>query len=142
MNRSEASNTAVRLVIPSEVRLVDLVHTASEQMATLAGFDQEHALNVGIAVREAVINAITHGNKGDPKRRVEITLVANGQGIEARVCDEGTGFDPAGAPDPTRKENLLESTGRGLLMIKAFVDDVDFRFRKGRGMEVRLIKRI
>lgn len=135
-----ASATTVRLVISSEVRLVDVVHTASEAMAGIAGFDEDDALNVGIAVREAVINAIIHGNKRDPARKVDVNLQARDGSIRARVRDEGAGFDQAATPDPTAGDNLMRSSGRGILVIRAFVDSVKFKFREGSGMEVTLEK--
>jgi serine/threonine-protein kinase RsbW len=136
-----ASATTVRLVISSEVRLVDVVHTASEAMAGIAGFDEDDALNVGIAVREAVINAIIHGNKRDASRTVDVNLQARPGSIRARVRDQGVGFDSAATPDPTAGDNLMRSSGRGILVIRAFVDSVDFKFREGRGMEVTLKKK-
>jgi serine/threonine-protein kinase RsbW len=132
--------TTVRLVISSEVRLVDVVHAASEAMAGLAGFEEDDALNVGIAVREAVINAILHGNKMDPTRKVEIQLQARPRSIRARVRDQGAGFDSGATPDPTLADNRMRTSGRGLLVMRAFVDTVDFKFREGRGMEVTLKK--
>jgi serine/threonine-protein kinase RsbW len=135
-----ASATTVRLVISSEVRLVDVVHAASETMAGLAGFDEDDALNVGIAVREAVINAIVHGNRLDPSRKVEVNLQARPRSIRARVRDQGAGFDSGATPDPTIGDNIMRSSGRGLLVMRAFVDSVDFKFREGRGMDVTLKK--
>ncbi len=135
-----ASATTVRLVISSEVRLVDVVHAASETMAGLAGFETDDALNVGIAVREAVINAIVHGNRMDPSRKVEVSLEARPRSIRARVRDHGAGFDSGTTPDPTIGENLMRTSGRGILVMRAFVDSVDFTFREGRGMEVTLKK--
>jgi serine/threonine-protein kinase RsbW len=136
-----ASATTVRLVISSEVRLVDVVHTASEALAGIAGFDEDDALNVGIAVREAVINAIIHGNKRDTSRTVDVNLQARAGSIRARVRDQGLGFDSSATPDPTTGDNLMRSSGRGILVIRAFVDSVDFNFREGRGMEVTLKKK-
>jgi len=133
--------TSVKLSMASELRLVDLVHEASHKMAELAGFEEDVALNVALAVREAVINAITHGNRKDPQRTVDLTLTANGSGIVVSVRDQGEGFDPALARDPTSPENVLRTSGRGLLLIRAFVDEVKFRRRRGRGMEVTLVKR-
>lgn len=133
--------TAIRLVIPSEVRLVDLVHEASQKMAELAGFAPDEALNVGLAVREATINAITHGNATDPSRRVDVTVEVREDGsLQAKVRDEGAGFDPGGIVDPTREDNVLNTSGRGLLMIRAFVDEVEFQLQEGRGLEVTLTK--
>jgi len=135
-----ASATTVRLVISSEVRLVDIIHAASESLAGIAGFDEDDALNVGIAVREAVINAIVHGNRMDAKRKVDVVLQARPRSIRARVRDQGAGFDSGATPDPTVGDNLMRSSGRGILVMRAFVDSVDFKFREGRGMEVTLKK--
>lgn len=133
--------TTMKLVFGSDVRLVDVAHAASERLAGVAGFDEDDALNVGIAVREAVINAIAHGNKLDPKRRVEVVLKARPRSLEARVRDQGAGFDPSATQDPTSAANVLNTSGRGLLLMRAFVDSVDFKFREGRGMEVVLVKK-
>jgi serine/threonine-protein kinase RsbW len=133
--------TSIKLVIPSEIKLIDLVHTASEKMAELAGFDADESLNFGLAVREAVINAIVHGNGQDPNLEVDIKLSLVEDGIAARVRDQGNGFDPESASDPTDEENLLRTSGRGLLLIRAFVDDVIFRPGPDRGTEMILTKR-
>jgi serine/threonine-protein kinase RsbW len=135
-----APATSVKMSLASEIRLVDLVHEASQRMAEIAGFEEDDALNVALAVREAVINAITHGNGGDPSRRVDVTLATNGAGIRVTVRDHGAGFDPGETRDPTAGDNLLHSSGRGLLLIRAFVDEVKFRNLKGRGMEITLVK--
>jgi serine/threonine-protein kinase RsbW len=137
---SKAAETTVKIVIPSVIRLVDLVHSASEKMAEMAGFDAEGGLNFGLAVREAVINAIVHGNGKDPGLDVEVEFIADGKGMNAVIRDQGSGFDPEATPDPTAGPNVLKTSGRGLLLIRAFVDDVLFSRRSGRGMEVRLIK--
>lgn len=136
-----ARSTAT-LVIPSEIRLVDLVHCSAEKMAEVAGFSQEEALDVAIAVREAAINAIRHGNAENPSSRVHVVLEVGGAGIRVEVRDEGAGFDPDAEPDPTEDDNLLRTSGRGLLLIRAFVDDVRFRYDEGRGMTVTLEKKL
>lgn len=135
-----ASATTVRLVISSEVRLVDVVHAAAEKIAGVAGFDEDDALNVGIAVREAVINAIVHGNKQDRTRKVEVNLQARARSIRARVRDQGVGFDSSATPDPTVGDNLMRTSGRGILVMRAFSDSVEFKIREGRGMEVTMTK--
>ena len=134
-----ATATSVKLVISSQVRLIDLVHAAAEKMAEVAGFGADDCLNVGLAVREAVINAICHGNGENPDLKVNITLTADSRGIRAKIRDHGAGFDPNRTPDPTEDSNLLLTSGRGLLLIRAFVDDVKFR-QMPRGMEITLIK--
>jgi len=136
-----AAATTVKTVFGSGVPLVDFVHETTEKLAALAGCDEEESLNAAIAVREAVINAVAHGNKKDPARRVEVHFKVRPGKVEVRVRDEGEGFDPASTPDPTAGDNRLKTTGRGLLLIRAFVDDVAFRYREGRGMELALVKR-
>jgi serine/threonine-protein kinase RsbW len=141
MQQREDGATSVELILSSEVRLVDLVHSTSERMAEVAGFDPDEALNVGLAVREAVINAIVHGNRKDPKRSVHVRFEADGSELRIRVRDEGEGFDPDATPDPTEDPNLLRTSGRGLLLVRAFVDGVEFR-RRDPGMEITLTKTI
>jgi serine/threonine-protein kinase RsbW len=140
MHSTSAPTTSVKLVLPSEVKLIDLVHAATEKMAEFAGFDADDALNVGLALREAVINAMVHGNRQDPSLKVHVTLTSQGARFQATVRDEGDGFDPDREPDPTTEENLLNTSGRGLLLMKAFVDEVRFKQRRGRGMEITLTK--
>jgi serine/threonine-protein kinase RsbW len=135
-----ASPTSLKLVL-CEVRLIDLVHTAAEKVAQIAGFDPDDALNIGIAVREGAINAIVHGNGQDPELEVQVTLTANEDGFQARITDQGEGFDPDATPDPTAGAALLNSSGRGLLLMRAFVDDVVYSRRNPRGMEVTMVKR-
>jgi serine/threonine-protein kinase RsbW len=133
--------TTVKLVVSNEVRLLDVIHAASETMAGIAGFDEDDALNVGIAVREAVINAMRHGNRMDPSRKVEVSLQARPRSLRARVRDQGEGFDIAATPDPTVGDALMNTSGRGILVMRAFVDRVEFRYLQGRGMEVTLHKK-
>lgn len=136
-----ASSTSFRLVFSSEVRLIDLIHMAAEKVAELAGFDADDALNIGLAVREGAINAIVHGNGSDPALKVHVTLIASDEGFLAQITDEGAGFDPEAAPDPTKDGNVLATSGRGLLLMRAFVDDIVYSRRAPRGMEVTLRKR-
>jgi serine/threonine-protein kinase RsbW len=136
-----AADIRVKLVIPSEVTLVDVAHAATEKMAELAGFDAEGALNLGLAVREAVINAMLHGNGQDPALDTNLTLSVLSDGLQARVRDHGSGFDPDNTPDPTEGDNLLRTSGRGLLLIRAFVDDVEFESAADGGTVITMTKR-
>lgn len=134
--------TSINLTISSEIRLVDLVHEVTQRTAELAGFDEDEALNVGLAIREALINAIHHGNSEDPSKPVEIELrIDPSRGMLLTVRDHGNGFDPEASPDPTDAEHLLDTSGRGLLMMRAFVDEVEFDRAEGDGMEVRMLKK-
>jgi serine/threonine-protein kinase RsbW len=136
----DSTTAYVKLVLPSQIPYLDLAHGAAERAAAAAGFEEEAALDMGLAVREAVVNAMTHGNGLDPSRAVDVVLLAAEGTVTARVRDRGAGFDPKRTKDPTDPANLLRTSGRGLLLIRAFVDEVDFRYRPGRGMEVTLLK--
>jgi serine/threonine-protein kinase RsbW len=137
-----AAATTVRFVLSSEIRLIDLVHQASESMAGLVGLDEDTALNIGLAVREAVINAMLHGNGEDPALNVEVTLASDAEQLTATIRDQGNGFERGETPDPTEEANLLRNSGRGLLMMEAFVDSVQFRRLDDGGTEVTMIKRL
>jgi serine/threonine-protein kinase RsbW len=134
-----APAASLKIVIPSQVVFIDLAHTAAEKLAEAVGFDADEALNVGLAVRETAINAIIHGNCGDPALKVEITLEEVDKGLEISVQDEGPGFDPDHNPDPVSNINLLNTSGRGLLLVRAFVDEVSFH-KTQQGMKITLAK--
>ena len=136
-----ATAKTIKMVISSTIGLIDLVHSADEKMAEVAGFDGDEALNMGLAVREAVINAIVHGNGQDPALEVGITMTANSDSLKATIRDHGAGFDPTQTPDPTADPNILLPSGRGLLLMRAFVDDVEFN-TTGPGTEITLTKHI
>ena len=133
-------STSVKMELPSEIKLIDLVHSATERMAEFAGLDEDDALNIGLAVREAVINAMLHGNQQQSQLPVNIHLSVEDDVLKAVITDEGAGFDPNAAADPTADENLMRESGRGLLLMEAFVDSVQFRRRSNGGMEVEMTK--
>lgn len=103
----------------------------------LANPDQRS--EVEISVREALVNAIRHGNRLDPKRRAEVRCFVEDGHLLVVITDEGAGFDAARLPDPTADENLTRDCGRGLLLIRHFMDDVAFA---NGGREIRLRKRL
>lgn len=135
-----ATPVTIKLVFSSEVGWVDLVQAAAERVAVVVGLGRSDALNLGLAVREAVINGIIHGNRSNPELQVAVTLTGSGSAVRARVLDQGVGFDVDAVPDPTDASNRLRTSGRGLLMMRAFVDRVSFRRPSRGGTEVTLIK--
>ena len=134
--------STAKLVVPSRVRLADLVHAAAEQLAGIAGFGEEDALNIGLAVREAAVNAIRHGNAEDPGTPLQVDFEILQTGFRVVVRDRGPGFDADEGDDPTAPENLLKTSGRGLLMMRAFMDGVLFRSEDTGGFAVTLFKRL
>jgi serine/threonine-protein kinase RsbW len=98
-----------------------------------------------VAVRESVINAIKHGNGGDEQKQVHVDFtpldVAAPRGIAIRVRDEGPGFDPEALPEPLAPEHLLKSRGRGIVLIRSFMDEVALQRAAEGGMEIVMVKR-
>jgi serine/threonine-protein kinase RsbW len=137
--------TSVRLDFPSSLDLLDLVHGVSEQLGKAAGLDEDALHWLNVAVRECVINAISHGNGNDPDKRVHLEFATfedgAGPGVSVRVRDEGHGFDPGTLADCCAPENILKSSGRGIFLIRSFMDKMEFRRAPEGGMEVVMVKR-
>lgn len=134
-------NTRVCLTVPSRLDHLDLLQELAEATARIAGFAEDQRLDLGLAVREAAINAMKHGNRLDPRREVKATFTCNAESMHIAILDQGNGFDPGSVPDPTAPENLLRSSGRGLLLIRTLVEEVEFH-RTSSGMEIVLSKRL
>jgi serine/threonine-protein kinase RsbW len=136
----------VRLDFHSTFEMLDFVQVVSDQIARMAGLDEDARHWVNVAVRESVINAIKHGNANDERKRVHVEFTplesaAPPEGIQIRVRDEGPGFDPATLPDPLAPENLLKSSGRGIFLIRSFMDEMVLQRAPEGGMEVVMVKR-
>lgn len=138
----EGRLTCARLTLPSDPRWADLVHAAAEKMALTVGFTEDAALDLGLAAREAAINACRHGNQCDALKPVRVELVRIPEGLRVDVRDYGGGFDPASTPDPTEPGQRMKTSGRGLLIMRAFVDELQFEYDPSEGMTVTMIKRL
>ena len=132
----------INLKLRSRIGYVDLVHEIAQDLARSARFAKPEALNIGLAVREAFINAIKHGNNMDDEKIVEVDFEQNAEHFRVRVRDEGPGFDWTKTADPRADENLFLSSGRGIFFMKHFVDHVAFQCSRGKGTEVVLEKRL
>jgi len=131
---------SVSLTICSCLNLIASVSAFINEILQLAGFDAETAGNVDLAVREAVANAIKHGNKEDPTKRFEVNLHFNDSVFDIEVADEGKGFDPAQLRDCCTEGGLLNFSGRGVFLMRALMDAVEFSVRPGGGTVVRMSK--
>ncbi len=108
----------------------------------MAGFDEEQAYWPVLAVREAVMNAVLHGNKERPDTAVSVDYRLDGGRIEISVCDQGEGFDPGDLSDPLSAENLLSEGGRGVYLMRQFMDEVNFSFPDEGGTCISLVKNL
>ena len=125
----------------STLESVNKAEEMADRIAAQAGLDEDTRSGVSMSVREAMINAILHGNAYDPAKRVNLTLEQNGQELTVTITDEGKGFVPEDVPDPLAPENLLKESGRGIFLMRAFMDEVRFR-KLNPGTEIILVKRL
>jgi serine/threonine-protein kinase RsbW len=131
----------IELTIGSRFEFLELVGSVTKQVSELGAFDEDSANWIELAIREAVINAIKHGNRMDATKSVEITYTLDESSLGVSIRDSGEGFDFQHLPDPLSPENLLNPNGRGIFYMKTFMDEVEFgRHPKG-GTLVRLSKR-
>lgn len=112
----------------------------SEVFARECGYGDEAIFGIDLAVREAVANAVKHGNKFDESKNVEITLTGRDNGFEVEVRDFGAGFEVDDIPDPTNPENLLKANGRGILFMRNFMELVDWVNHEEGGTIVKMCK--
>ena len=135
----------VRLEFTSAFEMLDFVQVVSDHVARGIGLDEDASHWVSVAIRESVINAIKHGNRNDSSKHVFIefeTATADVPELTIRVRDQGEGFDPETIADPLAPENLLKSSGRGIFLIRNFMDDVQLQRAPQGGMEIRMVKRV
>ena len=136
----------VRLEFTSAFDMLDFVQVVSDHIGRGIGLDEDAVHWVGVAIRESVINAIKHGNRNDQSKHVFVefstTPPPGAPQLSIRVRDQGEGFDPTEVANPLAPENLLKSSGRGIFLIRSFMDDVTLRRAPEGGMEIRMTKRV
>jgi serine/threonine-protein kinase RsbW len=136
----------VRLDFRSGFEMLDFVQVVSDHIARMVGLDDDGVHWVGVAVRESVVNAIKHGNGNDEQKRVHVEFTPLEDeappGLAIRVRDEGPGFDPSTLPDPLAPENILKASGRGIFLIRSFMDEMTLQRAPEGGMEVVMVKRV
>jgi serine/threonine-protein kinase RsbW len=130
------------LDVGSRFENIELVQVVLRDSLERLGVDEDTRHWVDVAVREAVANAIKHGNVQDPGKQVHVDLSLEGEDVVIRVEDEGIGFDPAQLRDPLAPENLLKPNGRGIFYMKSFMDDIQYGPRPGGGTIVTLRKKV
>ncbi|HTQ80255.1 MAG TPA: ATP-binding protein [Thermoanaerobaculia bacterium] len=135
-------NHRFHLAIGSRFENIELVQVVLNDSLERLGMDGEARHWVDIAVREAVANAIKHGNRQDPGKKVCVDAEVEGIDLVIRVEDEGPGFDLTQLDDPLAPENLLKPSGRGIFYMKSFMDDIQYGPRPGGGTVVTLRKRL
>lgn len=135
-----AETKSLEVNLESTLDSVDVAEEMVKNFAVEAGYPEDEVHQIGMAIRESVINAVVHGNCYSSQKKVSVAMEANDERITIRVQDQGAGFEVAEVPDPLADENLLRKSGRGLFLIRAFMDGVEMRRLSPEGMEVKMTK--
>lgn len=130
----------VEEILESSLESVDRAEEIVVQQAREMGFSEDEQHHIGVALRECMVNAIVHGNQYNARKKVHLVISRTPRQLEVRISDEGGGFDPGQLPDPLAEENLLRQSGRGVMMMQAFMDEFEVRRRHSGGTEVRMVK--
>jgi serine/threonine-protein kinase RsbW len=133
---------SVERLMDSTLESVDSAEELAVGMAERAGLDEDDLMKIGMAVRESMVNAVVHGNRYSAHKKVRFSVVANGEHFTVQIADSGDGFDFASIPDPLAEENLLRTSGRGIFLIRSFMDDFQMRHLESGGTEVTLVKNL
>ena len=129
------------MTLNSTMDSVSEAESAAEKLAAEAGLNEDECFHVSMAVREAAVNAVLHGNEYNPAKHIAFSLENTGSALVFTIADEGKGVNPDTLPDPLAPENLLRGTGRGIFLIRSFMDEVHFR-ELHPGTELTLVKRL
>ncbi|HEY6138297.1 MAG TPA: ATP-binding protein [Thermoanaerobaculia bacterium] len=132
----------IDITISSRFENIELVQVIAEHLCENAGLDEDGSHWIGMAVREAVANAIKHGNRLDLSKRVNAVFVLRGYDLAITISDQGQGFDPEKVSDPLNPQNLMKTSGRGIFYMKTFMDEVHYTFTPGGGTSLVMTKNL
>jgi serine/threonine-protein kinase RsbW len=131
----------VSYTLDSTLETVNNAEETAGRIAAEAGFDDEDVMKISMAVREAAVNAVLHGNAYDPGKKVTLAFERTAQDLVITIRDQGKGLDLKKIPDPLAPENLLKTSGRGIFIIRSFMDEVQIH-PSHTGTEIKLIKHV
>src|SRR6202049_2551537 len=135
-----AEGQTLEQVLESKLESVDHAEQTVLREAEVLGFDEDDLHRIGISVRESMVNAVVHGNRYNARKKVHLSVIPGSDRLTVVIADEGEGFEMIDVPNPLAEENLLRQSGRGLLLIQAFVDEFQVRRGQPGGTEVRMVK--
>ena len=139
MSEAKAERRSLRL--NSTMESVAQVEAAAEKLAAEAGLDEDARFHVTMAAREAAVNAVLHGNAYHPDKEITASFENTGAALVITIADQGKGLNPETLADPREPENLLRGSGRGIFLIRAFMDEVRFR-QLHPGTELTMVKHL
>jgi len=132
----------LEITLETQVESVNLAEEMCLRVAEAAGFGEDDCYRIGMSVREGVINAFHYGNQERPEKKIHLALDITPEKLIIHVLDEGTGFTLADVPDPLAEENLLSTSGRGIFLMRAFMDEFDVVKGRNGGAEIVMSKKL
>jgi serine/threonine-protein kinase RsbW len=140
MSLPQGVNKPLVMSLDSALESVDRAEEEVLRFARAAGFGEEDLYKVGLAVRDSMVNAVLHGNHCDPGKKASLRAELQNGRLVVTITDQGAGFDLGDVPDPLAEANMMRHSGRGVLLIRAFMDELKIRRLAPRGTEVRMVK--
>jgi serine/threonine-protein kinase RsbW len=137
-----SENKHLEVTLETQVESVNLAEEMCLRMAEAAGFGEDDCYRIGMSVREGVINAFHYGNQERPEKKIHLAVDLTTDKMIIHVLDEGTGFKLSDVPDPLAEENLLSTSGRGIFLMRAFMDEFDVVPGKTGGAEIVMSKKL
>lgn len=128
----------IELVIQNTLDAARAVEEEILEAVEKRGYRCEAAFAIRLSLEEAITNAVKHGNKNDPSKHIRVRYLVDDEKAEICVADDGPGFNPSAVPDPTSPGRLSLPNGRGIMLMRAYMDEVDYNRP---GNEIRLVKR-
>ena len=125
------------IIVPNDLTAAKKPEQIILEEVKLQGYGENAAFAVKLALEEALTNAFRHGNKCDPNKKITVRYLVTEERIEIEIYDEGDGFEPGSVPDPTLPENIDRPHGRGIMLMRSYLDKVEYH---GDGNAVRLVK--
>lgn len=132
----------IEVTLESMIESVDLAESIVMRICDASGFSEEDSHKIGMSVREAVINAYHYGNREDRSKKILFTIELDTEKMIVRVLDQGPGFVVEEVPDPLSEENLLRTSGRGIFLMRAFMDEFAVNNPPQGGAELVMAKRL
>jgi serine/threonine-protein kinase RsbW len=129
-------------VLDSTLESVDSAEELAVGAAQRAGFGEDDLMKIGMAVREGMVNAVVHGNRYSDRKKVRFSVAHGPEHLAVTIADEGESFDFENLPDPLAPENLMSTSGRGIFLIRSFMDEFRMRRLDPGGTEVTMVKHL
>jgi serine/threonine-protein kinase RsbW len=137
-----AVNQNIEITLDTHLESVDIAEQVAVRAAEASGFDEDEVHKIGMAVREGMVNAYNYGNRQDCRKKIQMIIEFKPEKMIIHVLDQGEGFDLADVPDPLAEENLLRTSGRGIFLMRAFMDELAVRSGPHGGAELIMTKQI